>query len=410
MEFGKFQKTEGFSAESNHKIRPPVLLNGFRVALTALMEHNFVTVIFSNRRIESGSRLMENEFWDESLSCRRWRVIALGFLALCVGFPLNLSSSNAEPLLHISAKFETGTYSPLSNTTPAWSRTFSVECLIATNGTWRISNTFLVNGEQVWVFDGTNVYDFNRMVSPPSSNALQRARLKGFGVVPFEIAKSNTTTTIDEALDGCPLGDTGVNLPWLAFCSGNYLKKPGRKILYPVSHLHNAPDAFGYDDKTDVFNDELSLPKHLELYYSRELYKQSTLRFQQAHFLRNRLPPPPIADHTLKFRYDVIESTNVAGWHIPTKFEYVQFDFMQDGQPFPHYRGVATVESIILSDAAQLDFPEKSGTQTVVDWRFRNEEKQVNGITYPWNNGPIPPTNNPELQQIFHRRCQSIIM
>jgi hypothetical protein len=89
----------------------------------------------------------------------------------------------------------------------------------------------------------------------------------GLALAPFERAQSNLTIRVWPSQDGHPLGDYGENLPWLAFCSGNYLKREGRLIPLPCAILRHTRDRFAYTDKTITFKDEPRLPKTVALYH-----------------------------------------------------------------------------------------------------------------------------------------------
>jgi hypothetical protein len=99
----------------------------------------------------------------------------------------------------------------------------------------------------------------------------------------------------------------------MAFCSGSFLKSEGRRIQLPFLTQIKETDC---SDKTQLFNDELSLPERVEIYRH---------------------------DKDLVFAYAVGQSTNFAGWTIPVRFDFAQYDY--SGQK-PAWRGAATVTSI----------------------------------------------------------------
>jgi hypothetical protein len=47
--------------------------------------------------------------------------------------------------------------------------------------------------------------------------------------------------------------------------------------------------------------------------------------------------------------------------------------------------------------------------QTLVDWRFRDEAKRVDALTYTSTEDFVLPTSDPELQAKFARRAQRIV-
>ena len=150
-----------------------------------------------------------------------------------------------------------------------------------------------------------------------------------------------------ESRDGHPMGHFGVNIPWLAFCSGTYLKREGRMIPLPAAVLRHCPDRFAYTDITTTFNDESGLPKSVDLFSSRSLFLKShtdwdkELSFGDRYTEWNQKTTLEIEDGVLVFHYAVLESTNLLGRTFPTKFEFFQTgrQYEQDGNWFCQGRG-----------------------------------------------------------------------
>src|SRR6185369_7430673 len=261
-------------------------------------------------------------------TCSYLRTIGrLSFLLVLCPFPGSMFA-HAQRYVEISAEIETITYQSGVTNDAAGEvhRTISVVCTVGTNE-WRIDNTFSKNSNVSWFFDGTNVYDSSQITKPLSTPTKERTAKQGFATVPFENSKSNLTIRIDARPDGCPLGNVGVNIPWLAFCSGTYLKREGRIIPLPVATLRYAPDAFAYSDRTQIFDDELGLPRTLDLFTSQSLYEVSVTKFNHDNFRdveKATLMKWAPRNGILKFHYVVTESTNFLGWNFPTRFEYIQ--------------------------------------------------------------------------------------
>jgi hypothetical protein len=142
------------------------------------------------------------------------------------------------------------------------------------------------------------------------------------------------TEQVWESSDGLPLGDFGVNLPWLAFCSGSYLKRHGRIIALPGAILRHCPDRFAYTDVTTTFADELGLPRSLDLFSSHTDYLKSHTDWDEEQLFGDRYTEwnqktaSKIQDGILVFHYAVLESTNLVGSNFPTRFQ-----FFQTGRP-----------------------------------------------------------------------------
>ena len=88
-------------------------------------------------------------------------------------------------------------------------------------------------------------------------------------------------------------------IAWLAFCSAPTLKHEGRPI-FPPSDLWKESSIFfsGWSDSTKVFQDTLGLPKSIDLVSTNG---------------------QPI------FQYQVRQSTNILGWHVPLEYYGVQY-------------------------------------------------------------------------------------
>jgi hypothetical protein len=308
----------------------------------------------------------------------------------------------AEQYVEVTARIDTTSYPLVSaEGVKAAHRSIDLICIVGTNK-WRIDNDFSQNSEVKWMFDGTNVYNSRRMTRAPSGRAVEAATKMGVGVAPFDRSNPNVTVSIEAIAGGCPLGDVGVNIPWLAFCSGPYLKRKDRIIPLPVATFHFAPDGLAYSDRTETFKDELGLPRQVDLFTSEALYWLSCSNFYSDRPPDERPPRKKfgLQEGLLKFHYAVIEQTNFFGWSFPLAFEYVQNDLRANGNVAPRYAGIGRVTSLRLGSEPQGVFV--SGVhQALVDRRFSDPGKSIGAIVYSWTNASAPPTNDPTLQEIL---------
>ncbi len=279
-----------------------------------------------------------------------------------------------------------------------WTNQWTVS-FVATVGTneWQLEGNW-GNARQKWCYDGANVCSSDEATGPPPAWVREAASNRlGLASVPLQRDSSNLTVSIHVAPGGYLPGDVGVNLPWLALCSGAYLRRPGRLVPLPVAYVGHAPDAFGYADKTETFPDELGLPRRLDLFASAPLYGASVRAFWP------ELKRPPLLGHRdgeRKFHFLVTQSTNVMGWHIPLAFAFAE-DFPADFDGLLTSRkGNGTITTIRASLKPEGVF-DPARRQTVLDFRFQPRTKDVNGLIYGWTNAVAASTNNPVLLARF---------
>jgi len=333
-------------------------------------------------------------------------LLVLGLFSGCV-------STHAQRYVEISAEIELFAWrgEETNGAANAKPRIISVVCIMGTNE-WRIEHDFLRGGEEKYFFDGTNVYESIHITTPvPTELKDKISTVSGLATAAYDVAKSNLTINIWPSHDGHPLGDKAANIPWLAFCSGPYLKRNVRLIPLPVDNLHHTPDRFAYSDKTETFEDEFGLPRTVDLFTSKSLYQTSANDFYKEWFSDGRFAEstksvvPNLEEGVLMFHYAVTESTNLLGWSFPLKFEFFQKgrEYVQNGNWF--HRGTGRVKSIRPSaKPGNLFVPTMQ--QTIVDWRFRDATKSVHAITYTSTNAFAAPTNDPVLKERFIKRVE----
>jgi len=281
------------------------------------------------------------------------------------------------------------------------SYSFSVVCTTSTNE-WRIDPSFQEFGTTQWHFDGTNIYENIIAIGAPRS-----IKIRPSEVGPQSI--TNSSVHVMESRDGCPLGDARVLIPWLAFSSGTYLRRPNRLLPLPiVSSLRYTPDGFAYSDETKVFEDELGLPKSFSLFASESLFNASVTNgpFRGSRdvelWKRGSMGFKwDFPEGALRLRYSVTKSTNFMGWNIPLEFEMEMYE----------HRGgmivaISGARGRVVSSRTSVRPSGVMAGQNVVDWRFRDSRKQVDAIIYPAVGDRVAPTNDSALQAIFAERVE----
>ena len=267
-----------------------------------------------------------------------------------------------------------------------------------------------MNAASKWFYDGTNVYESIQVTRPlPQETQDRMKRAGGLATAPFETARSNLTINIWPSPDGNPLGDEGVNIAWLAFCSGTYLKREGRLIPLPAKILRHTPDRYAYTDQTSTFQDAFGLPRSVELFLSKTLYLSSVEDFYKGwgsrylEWMKGNVTN--LQEGALTFHYSVTATTNFLSWTLPLRFEFSQKGraFIQNGDWIR--RGVGTVKSM-RETAAPADLFDPSMQQTIVDWRFRDEATGMDANVYTWTNAVVPQMRDPALQAKFKARVE----
>ncbi len=271
---------------------------------------------------------------------------------------------------------------------------FSAVCTTGTNE-WRIDLSFGQGEKQELCFDGTNVY-YNNIF--PSGN-------------------SRVTISSRPSYIGCPLGMTMHNMPWLAFCSGNYLKRERRLIPMPVPKMvfvKTSPDSLAYSDRTLAFPDDLGLPQTVDMFASDSLFSASVTNgvFQGTPDVELWKRGSTgfkwdFPDGALGFHYAATMSTNFLGWNIPVAFEWFRNDF-EHGALVPRMGGKGRVTSIIASrKPASVIEP----GVTILDYRFHDAgllSIYDGAIEYTATNSYAAPTNDPVLQKKLAERLARV--
>jgi hypothetical protein len=182
-----------------------------------------------------------------------------------------------------------------------------------------------------------------------------------------------------------------VNIPWLAFCSGKFLRKGSTDIPMAIPNLRRKVEDLVFTDQRRSFDDDLGLPRILSVFaYQKQIETQSTNGGTNG---------------ALVFHYEVLESTNFLGWNLPLRFQFLQNERSKQGKWSARYQGIGRVTSI--SDSTK---PDESFVPdlcpTVVDWRFSDKSNQIDAIIYKSTNAMLLPTNEATLQQRFKKKIE----
>ena len=252
---------------------------------------------------------------------------------LCLVFAVQRGTAQ---YVEISAEIETFGYrlGDTNSIAKAKPQKVSVVCITGLNE-WYIENT--LQQHEKWLFDGTNVW--------------QKTWLKA-ATGTLASGDAETFKRVWKSQGGNPLGDFSVNLPWLAFCSGTFLKGEGRRIPLPAAVLSACPDRFAYSDFTTTFDDQFGLPRSVDLFTSRALFLTSHQDWDKECSFGDRYTAwenktvSKLQEGVLVFHYAVLETTNLLGRNFPTRFEFFQTgrQYETDGNWF--CQGTGRVKSI----------------------------------------------------------------
>lgn len=322
---------------------------------------------------------------------------------------LGIWSSVGQPYVRIQARVESITHEMGTDDQVRFRRQFSVDCWLGTNE-WAIRNNFVQGAEELWFFDGTNVLD-SVCLTDEKPDPQTAAKLEQAGLKTGKPVKStpNNTLYVQQSYNGHPLGNVGVNIPWLAFCSANYLSQPERLIPIPVATLRKEVAGFAYTDKTVRFDDGYGLPKTIDLYASIALLKSSVSlpHFQgsrdTAGYLNNR---PAFQDGALKFHYVVMKETNFFDRTLPIEFSWFQNESTTDGKWCRRYSGTCTVTDI--SQGIMPDIFRTNMENMVIDYRLRLPSNTNVPLTYLATERKLTATNDSRLQTLLISKSEKL--
>ena len=356
---------------------------------------------------------------------RRLQRLKPGWPRLITGWPVLaalsvalLSSGHASPYLELSLRIIQTNFhyakmlgNGTSNAAPQERvRQWSARCTVG-GSDWLIQSAAVPNAVSTYFFDGTNVLQTTKITAKPKfSSELTNGVALGY-ISPIAWQPSESDWIYLGICPGCiPLEDIGAQLPWLALCSGTYLRRPGRVLPLPGVVTRICPGAFAFKDRTECFTDQLGLPRAVDFFASSELLPKSVKHEslfrlgKSTAAIRNAVRPRlGLPEGFLEARYRVLAHTNVAGCIIPTSFVYEEFRPAAGGGAAPALVVAGLVSSIEESSAPTFALS-PTARYSVSDYRFRHPTKVVDQIHYAITNGKIPPTTDAALRRLFDKQ------
>jgi len=210
-------------------------------------------------------------------------------LSISVLLPVPIRASDyAEITVELNSTWESGATTNRHSTTAT--------CIVGDNNGF-ISGEFSRNAKvDYWLMD-SNVIEhrtiINNMYIEQAKDAFTKRKSASPTVSYPNVGE--TFTTVHPSPIGQPVFRAVEGVVWLALCSGNYLKKTDRQIPMPMGP---SSLAFGYSDKTVLFDDPLGLPKSVALFAT---------------------------NGTLVCEYQVLKATNYFGRTFPLEFHATQW-------------------------------------------------------------------------------------
>lgn len=328
-----------------------------------------------------------------------------------------LISAHASPYLEIRLSVVQTNFGRITldaHTTNAVSSTlvnqWTARCMVG-RGNWLIEDTYVPGILNTYFFDGTNVLqtsEITRIVELPEE--LKRLRPPRLGSDSAHGPSQSDWIFLTISPEEVPLDNLGSQLSWLALCSGQYLRKPGRLLPLPTALTRAYAGAFGFKDNTDTFSDELGLPRSVGMLASAKLSAmavkhESLFRTgRSSAAIRNSISPHAnFPEGFLKASYRVLTHTNFGGWIIPTSFTYEDFAPAAGGGATPILIAAGAVDSIKGSIEPTFTLS-PTVRYSVADYRFRHPSKTVDQIHYAITNGQVQPTTDPALRRMFERQ------
>lgn len=331
----------------------------------------------------------------------------------------------AAPVIH--AQFEDGGvritgqieqfWESESGTNSASNRLLTTFVCTLHNGSWWIDLQWPSGTSQRWQFDGTNLYQM--IVVRSTEITLLGGRSRGgsekHSVTNKAVGNDREVSSVHvwNGMGGCPLDEYHINIPWLAFCSGAYLKLPQRIIPLPTVDARHSPDALAYADQTATYPDELGLPKSVRLVADDKQFQESVLHGvfkgkRDVDLWRKGSSgfKWAMSDGALRFQYEVAAFTNTPLGAIPTEFVWTAYRC--DGpEPRIQVHGRGIVSQISPSPSPGPLFTPGTGT-TVVDWRLNDAQRGMKGIVYRTEGHTAPATNDPIVQEALERKKRQL--
>lgn len=240
---------------------------------------------------------------------RRWVLVISSLLPfLCAGGQFVELRAEIESLdwNHWFFCDRIGKYSGQEGTSSTFRQNQNRRCVVGAN-VWMIESDFPTHKVTRW-FTGTNIIE-HTVITQETPKAVVKRMSEQSRLAMVAPPVGHKYTRVYETADGNPgrpvrvadlmVSDIPGTVSWLAFCSGSALKKEGRTVFPPNSLWKESRIAYaGWSDATEVFKDDLGLPKSINL------------------VLTNSQPI---------FQYQVRQSTNVLGWNFPLEFYGVQY-------------------------------------------------------------------------------------
>ncbi|RME95600.1 MAG: hypothetical protein D6766_02865 [Verrucomicrobia bacterium] len=277
-----------------------------------------------------------------------------------------------------------------------------------------------MNVDVEFAYDGTNTIRKSVVVRPARPNpALQQRYGGALRTRPWRPGDPVHITVYPGP--ACLVYDLPVNAVWLSFCATRATVQSLPSLPLPTSIIQLDDYAFAYPSQPQYFRDDLELIQSVQWLsptaQSHAIppnpYRTRDLALTQTRF-RHTVESPPWGGepNATVAEYRVLTWTNLAGWHIPTSFEYHEWYPKAAAQRLglaagpnrvlrAEFRGNATARTL-APGAKPPSILTNGVVYFVQDLRFRHPRKLVDFINYRLTNQTVlPPRDDPHLAALF---------
>ena len=299
-----------------------------------------------------------------------WALLAIAVLQATVALSL---ADEAPQYVRIDGRIDLSSTSKTGKTT---TNSYPFHCVIGEDR-WAITEHWMANAINRYHFDGFFVYRVTEMTRNPDLK-LPTAAVPAFNPFtqnPNQMERYNARKPLVITPGAHPLGNVGVNIPWLAYGSSRYLTIKGRLIPLPICNIKHTRNAFSYRDETVLLSGAPGLPGSIRWFESNALFEQAALDPRLSDSAKFSGWSHPTTDPgKLACEYEVLATTNRFGRTLPLEFRINSTAYYPGGKSAR--RSSARGTTISVKPSPPPIGPHKSGgPYQIIDLRAQRRMK-----------------------------------